>query len=73
MPPKAKKLPDNQIADLVAWVKMGAPDHRTGSLAQQNFGLQGGITPDTSKLYEIGFSFPGKVVFDLWVDDIRFY
>jgi hypothetical protein len=29
MPPKGKKLSDAQIADLVAWVKMGAPDPRT--------------------------------------------
>jgi mono/diheme cytochrome c family protein len=29
MPPKDKKLSDEQIADLVAWVKMGAPDPRT--------------------------------------------
>jgi mono/diheme cytochrome c family protein len=29
MPPKGNKLPDAQIADLVAWVKMGAPDSRT--------------------------------------------
>src|SRR5687768_2935504 len=29
MPPKDKKLPDAQIADLVAWVRMGAPDPRT--------------------------------------------
>jgi hypothetical protein len=28
MPPKGKKLSDAQIADLVAWVKMGAPDPR---------------------------------------------
>jgi mono/diheme cytochrome c family protein len=28
MPPKGKKLSDEQIADLVAWVKMGAPDTR---------------------------------------------
>jgi hypothetical protein len=28
MPPKNKKLPDALIADLVAWVKMGAPDPR---------------------------------------------
>src|SRR5262245_42581201 len=28
MPPKNKKLTDTQIADLVAWVKMGAPDPR---------------------------------------------
>src|SRR6185312_18180 len=29
MPPKNKKLSDEQIADLEAWVKMGAPDPRT--------------------------------------------
>ena len=29
MPPKGKKLPGNQIEDLIAWVKMGAPDPRT--------------------------------------------
>jgi mono/diheme cytochrome c family protein len=29
MPPKGNKLADAQIADLVAWVKMGAPDPRT--------------------------------------------
>jgi cytochrome c553 len=31
MPPKGKKLSDQQIEDLVAWVKMGAPDPRTGA------------------------------------------
>src|SRR6266545_1743064 len=31
MPPKDKKLSDAQIADLVAWVKMGAPDPRMAS------------------------------------------
>ncbi|MEQ2007763.1 MAG: PSD1 and planctomycete cytochrome C domain-containing protein, partial [Limisphaerales bacterium] len=31
MPPKGEKLSDAQIADLVAWVKMGAPDPRTGA------------------------------------------
>ena len=30
MPPKGHKLSDDQIADLVNWVKMGAPDPRTG-------------------------------------------
>ncbi|MSU51262.1 MAG: DUF1553 domain-containing protein [Opitutus sp.] len=30
MPPKKPKLPDAVIADLVAWVKMGAPDPREG-------------------------------------------
>jgi mono/diheme cytochrome c family protein len=29
MPPKGNKLPDAQVADLVAWVKMGAPDPRS--------------------------------------------
>jgi mono/diheme cytochrome c family protein len=31
MPPKGEKLSDAQIADLVAWVKMGAPDPRVGT------------------------------------------
>ena len=31
MPPKGEKLSDAQIADLTAWVKMGAPDPRTGA------------------------------------------
>jgi mono/diheme cytochrome c family protein len=30
MPPKGDKLSDEQINDLVTWVKMGAPDPRTG-------------------------------------------
>ncbi len=30
MPPKGEKLSDAQIADLVTWVKMGAPDPRSG-------------------------------------------
>ncbi len=30
MPPKGEKLSDTQIADLTAWVKMGAPDPRAG-------------------------------------------
>lgn len=30
MPPKGKKLSDQQIADLETWVKMGAPDPRSG-------------------------------------------
>src|SRR5882672_9204448 len=29
MPPADKKLPDNLIADLVEWVRIGAPDPRT--------------------------------------------
>ena len=31
MPPKNKKLAPEQIADLEAWVKMGAPDPRSGT------------------------------------------
>ena len=42
-------------------------------LAQQNFGVQGGVAPDVSKLYDMQFTFPARVVFDLWVDDISFY
>jgi len=42
-------------------------------LAQQNFGLPGGTAPDVSKLYNMQFTFPARVVFDLWVDDISFY
>jgi len=34
MPPKGDKLSDQQIADLTAWVKMGAPDPRTAALAK---------------------------------------
>jgi len=33
MPPKSRKLPAGQIADLEAWIKMGAPDPRTGQEA----------------------------------------
>jgi hypothetical protein len=35
MPPKDKRLPDNVIGDLVAWIKMGAPDPREATLAQK--------------------------------------
>ncbi len=34
MPPKGKKLADNEIADLEAWVRMGAPDPRVTTVAQ---------------------------------------
>lgn len=37
MPPKGSKLSDEQIADLVAWVKMGAPDPRVATLAQMEW------------------------------------
>lgn len=33
MPPKGKRLPELQVEALVAWVKMGAPDPRTGQTA----------------------------------------
>jgi mono/diheme cytochrome c family protein len=33
MPPKGEKLSETQIADLVAWVKMGAPDPRVAKPA----------------------------------------
>jgi hypothetical protein len=42
-------------------------------MSQRNFGLPGGIAPDVSKLYDLSFNFPARVVFDLWVDDIRFF
>jgi hypothetical protein len=35
MPPKGKKLSDGEIADLVSWVKMGAPDPRIATAAQK--------------------------------------
>jgi hypothetical protein len=35
MPPKGEKLSAAQIADLVAWVKMGAPDPRVATAAQK--------------------------------------
>jgi hypothetical protein len=35
MPPKDKKLSDAQIADLEAWVKMGAPDPRAATASQK--------------------------------------
>jgi hypothetical protein len=38
MPPHDKKLPDDQIASLEEWVKMGAPDPRTAGVAGQNWG-----------------------------------
>ncbi|MSU58454.1 MAG: DUF1549 domain-containing protein [Pedosphaera sp.] len=37
MPPKGKKLSDDEIANLVAWVKMGAPDPRNVSTAQKDW------------------------------------
>ena len=36
MPPKGQKLSDAKIADLEAWVKMGAPDPRVGSALAAN-------------------------------------
>ncbi len=48
MPPKNKKLSDQQIADLETWVKLGAPDPRDGKVlvtinrqsAQQHWAFQ---------------------------------
>ena len=37
MPPKGDKLSEQQINDLVAWVKMGAPDPRVATAAQKNW------------------------------------
>src|SRR5207248_776208 len=39
MPPPPKKLSDAQIADLVAWIKMGAPDPRQGPLDAAKHGM----------------------------------
>jgi mono/diheme cytochrome c family protein len=36
MPPEKPKLPDAIIADLVSWVKMGAPDPRDGAPVEAN-------------------------------------
>jgi hypothetical protein len=41
MPPKGKKLPDGVIADLTAWVKMGAPDPREATAAQKSWADSG--------------------------------
>jgi hypothetical protein len=35
MPPKGNKLPNAAITDLVAWIKMGAPDPRRATAAQK--------------------------------------
>ena len=37
MPPKGEKLSDQQIADLTAWVRMGAPDPRVATAAQKDW------------------------------------
>jgi cytochrome c553 len=37
MPPKGKKLSDAEIADLTAWVKMGAPDPRMAKVSTNNW------------------------------------
>jgi cytochrome c553 len=37
MPPKGDKLSDQQIADLTAWVRMGAPDPRVASATQKDW------------------------------------
>ena len=38
MPPKGNKLPEARIADLAAWVKMGAPDPRSAGQAAAGAG-----------------------------------
>jgi len=35
MPPKKPKLSDSVVADLTAWVKMGSPDPRTGTVERK--------------------------------------
>ncbi len=37
MPPKGKKLSDQQIANLETWVKMGAPDPREATVAEKSW------------------------------------
>ena len=37
MPPKGEKLSEAQVEDLVAWVKMGAPDPRAATAAQKTW------------------------------------
>ena len=37
MPPKGKRLSPQQVTDLEAWVKMGAPDPRVATVAQKNW------------------------------------
>src|SRR6266536_419129 len=46
MPPKGDKLSEAQISDLVAWVKMGAPDPRTTRPAAAIAGEYGGNSKD---------------------------
>jgi mono/diheme cytochrome c family protein len=46
MPPKGDKLSEAQISDLVAWVKMGAPDPRTVRPAAASAGDYGGNGKD---------------------------
>ena len=41
MPPKGEKLSDAQVADLVAWVKMGAPDPRSEKVQSAKSTVQG--------------------------------
>src|SRR5439155_3867197 len=46
MPPKGEKLSETQISDLVAWVRMGAPDPRTTRPAETTAGEYGGNGKD---------------------------
>ena len=36
MPPRNQKLPNTEIDDLIAWVKMGAPDPRVSTPSHQS-------------------------------------
>jgi hypothetical protein len=41
MPPKGKQLPESAVSDLVTWIKMGAPDPRSATLAQKTWSDSG--------------------------------
>ncbi|MBM3875698.1 MAG: DUF1553 domain-containing protein [Verrucomicrobia bacterium] len=41
MPPKGEKLSDRQVADLAAWIKMGAPDPREATAPGGKYGGSG--------------------------------
>jgi hypothetical protein len=63
MPPKDKKLAADQIADLEEWVKMGAPDPRTGgpisakseSAAQKHWAFQPVRSPPLPAVKKTGW------------------
>jgi len=49
MPPKDQKLSETQIADLVAWVKMGAPDPRTNRVEKVSAAPKSAINFDEAR------------------------